>query len=50
MRSQSYKSLRFASATIKGMETVHALYKKHRKDGNLFGVSALNEVTKLLAA
>jgi len=50
MRSKSYKSLRSAAATIKGMETLHALYKKHRRDGNLFGFSALNEVTNLLAA
>ena len=50
MRSKSYKNLRSAAATIKGMETLHALYKKHRRDGNLFGFSALNEVTNLLAA
>jgi putative transposase len=50
MRSKSYKSLRSASATIKGMETIDALYKKHRREGNLFGFSALTEVTNLLAA
>ncbi len=50
MRSKSYKSLRSASATIKDMETIHALYKKHRREGNFFGFSALNEVTNLLAA
>lgn len=49
MRSKTYKSLRVAVATIKGMETVHALYKKQRRDGNLFGFSALNEVKNLLA-
>lgn len=49
MRSKTYKSLRSASATIKGMEMIHALYKKHRRDGNLFGFSSLNEVTNLLA-
>lgn len=38
-RSRLYKSLCCAHANIKGMETVHALYKKHRKGGNLFGFS-----------
>ena len=50
MRSQSYKSFRSASATIKGMEVIHALYKKHRTEGNLFRFSALTEMKNLLAA
>ncbi|MGC3748951.1 IS6 family transposase [Enterococcus faecalis] len=48
-RCRLYKSLRCASATIKGMETIHALYKKHRREGNLFGFSVLNEIKILLA-
>lgn len=48
-RHKLYQSLRTASATIKGMETVHALYKKSRRDGNLFGFSVLTEISNLLA-
>lgn len=32
-RNKLYQFLRTASSTIKGMETIHALYKKNRKDG-----------------
>ncbi|MCT1190761.1 IS6 family transposase, partial [Lactococcus lactis] len=49
-RSRLYKSLRSASATIKGMETIHALNKKHRRDGHLFGFSVFNEIRNMLAA
>jgi len=30
------------------METIRALYKKNRKDGNQFGFSMLNEMKALL--
>lgn len=47
-RNKLYQSLRSASTTIKGMETMHALYKKHRTDGNLFGFSPFMEIKNLL--
>lgn len=47
-RHKLYRSIRTASATIKGMETIHALYKKSRKDGNLFGFSACQELKQLI--
>lgn len=47
-RRELYQSIRTASATIKGMETVRALYKKSRKDGNLFGFSVCGEFKKLM--
>ena len=43
-----YQSIRTASTTIKGIETIHALYKKSRRDGNLFGFSVTTEIDKLL--
>lgn len=47
-RHNFYRSIRTASNTIKGMETVHALYKKSRKDGSLFGFSLYNELKQLM--
>lgn len=47
-RHKSYQSIRTASHTIKGMETIHALYKKSRRNGNLFGFSVTTEINNLL--
>lgn len=47
-RYKLYKSVRTASTTIKGIETIHALFKKKRKEGNLFGFSVTLEMNKLL--
>ncbi len=47
-RHKLYQSIRTASTTIKGMETIHALYKKSQKDGNLFGFSACCELKALM--
>ncbi|MFC0724321.1 IS6 family transposase [Enterococcus faecalis] len=47
-RHKSYRSIGTASNTIKGMKTIHALYKKSRKDGNLFGFSACSELKQLM--
>lgn len=47
-RYKLYKSVRTASTTIKGIETIHALFKKIRKEGNLFGFSVTLEMNKLL--
>lgn len=48
-RHRLYQSIRTASTTIKGIETVHALYKINRKDGNLFGFSVCDELKRLMA-
>ncbi|MDA2638886.1 IS6 family transposase, partial [Bacillus cereus] len=37
-----------ASRTLKGMETVHALYKRNRNQHPDFGFSAYNELQNLL--
>lgn len=47
-RHMFYRSIRTASSTIKGLETVHALYKKRRKEGNLFDFSIWNECKQLM--
>ena len=38
-RNKFYQSLRTASSTIKGMETLRGIYKKNRRNGTLFGFS-----------
>ena len=45
-RHKLYRSIRTAAATIKGMETVHALYKKSRR--NLFDFSVCDELKQLM--
>lgn len=47
-RHKLYQSIRTASTTIKGIETIHALYKTSQRDGNLFGFSAIHEINQLL--
>lgn len=47
-RHKFYQSLRTASSTIKGMETIRGLYKKSRKEGTLFGFSVCIEMKVLL--
>lgn len=47
-RNKFYRSLRTASTTIKGMETIRGLYKKSRKEGTLFGFSVCTEIKILL--
>ena len=46
-RYKFYRSLRTASTTIKGMETIRGIYKKNRRNGTLFGFSVSTEI-KLL--
>lgn len=36
-RNKFYRSLRTASTTIKGKETIRGIYKKNRRNGTLFG-------------
>lgn len=47
-RHKLYQSIRTASSTIKGIETIHALYKTSRRKGNLFGFSVSHEMNHLL--
>ncbi|HFP6573068.1 TPA: IS6 family transposase [Enterococcus faecalis] len=47
-RHKLYQSLRTASSTIKGIETIHALYKISQRDGNLSGFSVIDEINQLL--
>ncbi|HEA3431815.1 TPA: IS6-like element ISS1N family transposase, partial [Escherichia coli] len=43
-RNKFYQSLRTASSTIKGMETLRGIYKKNRRNGTLFGFSVSTEI------
>lgn len=45
-RHKFYRSIRTASATIKWMETIHALYKKSRR--NFFDFSVCDELKQLI--
>lgn len=47
-RNKFYRSLRTASTTIKGMETIRGIYKKSRKKGTFFGFSVCTEIKILL--
>ncbi|MEX1372335.1 DDE-type integrase/transposase/recombinase [Lactobacillus helveticus] len=47
-RNKFYQSLRTASSTIKGMETLRGIYKKNRRNGTLFGFSASTEIKVLM--
>ena len=40
-RHKLYQSLRTASSTIKGMETLRGIYKKSRKEGTLFAFQSV---------
>ncbi|HFL0768218.1 TPA: DDE-type integrase/transposase/recombinase, partial [Enterococcus faecium] len=46
-RNKFYQSLRTASSTIKGMETIRGIYKKNRRNGTLFGFSVSTEIKVL---
>ena len=47
-RSRFYRSLHTASTTIKGMKAIRGIYKKSRKEGNLFGFLVCAEMKILL--
>ena len=47
-RNKFYRSLRTASTTIKGMETLRGIYKKNRRNGTLFGFSVSTEIKILM--
>ncbi|MCZ1783135.1 DDE-type integrase/transposase/recombinase, partial [Enterococcus faecium] len=47
-RNKFYRSLRTASSTIKGMETIRGIYKKNRRNGTLFGFSVSTEIKVLM--
>ena len=47
-RNKFYRSLRTASTTIKGIETIRGIYKKNRRNGTLFGFSVSTEIKVLM--
>ncbi|MCQ6318833.1 DDE-type integrase/transposase/recombinase, partial [Bacillus cereus] len=47
VKSAGFQNLRHASRTLKGIETVHALYKRNRSLGSDFGFSTYNELQQL---
>ena len=47
-RNKFYRSLRTASTTIKGMDTIRGIYKKNRRNGTLFGFSVSTEIKILM--
>ncbi|MDT2971650.1 IS6 family transposase [Lactococcus lactis] len=47
-RNKFYRSLRTASTTIKGMETIRGIYKMNRRNGTLLGFSVSTEIKVLL--
>ncbi|MBY0596288.1 DDE-type integrase/transposase/recombinase, partial [Bacillus bingmayongensis] len=47
-KSAGFQNLRHASRTLKGIETIHALYKRNRSLGSDFGFSIYNELQELL--
>ncbi|HAC1998092.1 TPA_asm: DDE-type integrase/transposase/recombinase, partial [Listeria monocytogenes] len=47
-RHKLYQSIRTASSTIKGIETIHALYKTSQRDFSLFGFSVIHEINNLM--
>ncbi|NEX51142.1 IS6 family transposase [Lactococcus lactis] len=47
-RKKFYQSLRTASSTIKGMETLRGIYKKNRRNGTFFGFSVSTEIKVLM--
>ncbi|ALZ64489.1 Integrase core domain protein (plasmid) [Bacillus cereus] len=47
-KSAGFQNLRHASRTLKGIETVHALYKRNRNLSPDFGFSTYNELRNLL--
>ena len=50
VRSASFQSIRTASATLSGVEIVHAISKRTRRELSLIGFSVVDELEALLAA
>lgn len=50
VRSASFQSMRTASATLSGVEVVHAIRKRTRRELSLIGFSVVDELEALLAA
>ena len=50
VRSASFQSIRTASATLIGVEIVHAIRKRTRRELSLIGFSVVDELEALLAA
>lgn len=50
VRSASFQSIRTASATLSGVEIVHAIRKRTRRELSLIGFSVVDELEAMLAA
>ncbi|WP_340137601.1 IS6 family transposase, partial [Lacticaseibacillus paracasei] len=50
VRSASFQSIRTASATLSGVEIVHAIRKRTRRELSLIGFSVVDELEALIAA
>ncbi|MGA3433249.1 IS6 family transposase [Lactiplantibacillus plantarum] len=50
VRSASFQSIRTASATLSGIEVIHALRKKTRRELSLIGFSAVDELKAMVPA
>uniref|UniRef100_UPI00356AB2A6 IS6 family transposase n=1 Tax=Enterococcus sp. HMSC072H05 TaxID=1715012 RepID=UPI00356AB2A6 len=48
-RHKLYQSIRTAASTIKGIETIHALYKISQRDKSLSGFSVIQEMNILMS-
>ncbi|WP_142391144.1 DDE-type integrase/transposase/recombinase, partial [Bacillus thuringiensis] len=49
VKSSGFQNIRNASRTIKGIETIHAVYKQRRSLSKGLVFSAFNELQKLVA-
>ncbi|WP_430491058.1 DDE-type integrase/transposase/recombinase, partial [Lactiplantibacillus pentosus] len=49
VKSSGFQSMRTASKTLSGIEVMHQLHKISQRAINLFGFSALQSLTELLA-
>ncbi|ARO05222.1 Mobile element protein [Levilactobacillus brevis] len=50
VKSSGFQSLRTALKTLSGIEFMHQLHKTSQKEPNIFGFSALQSLTELLAS
>lgn len=50
VRSAGFQSMQTAARTLYGVEVVHELYKKSRREPTLTGFSVVSELTTLLSA
>ncbi|KRL97722.1 hypothetical protein FD50_GL001288 [Liquorilactobacillus satsumensis DSM 16230 = JCM 12392] len=49
VKSSDFQSLRTALKTLSGIEVMHQLHKTSQREPNIFGFSALQSLTELVA-